>query len=133
MERLYVELNCSPNQSMLTKGMKGYKHNYVRGADNVPYAVVVSGTIIDLVSVASLDACVNFTGNKEQKQQQSTSKAFDLCGVSNRYLLSYSIKDGTKYKEITHDNLSRMELDSLTDECLDSNINEWRVQLLDGC
>ena len=68
--------------SKLKKGDKGYIHAYVRGADNVPYAVVISGNIIDMVCILMLDVCENFTTNKEPEQQQSTDKAFALCGVS---------------------------------------------------
>jgi len=84
MEKLYVEMNCSPSQNLLTKGMKGYIHAYVRGADDVPYAVVISGSIIDLVGITSLDVCENYTGNLQECLHQDTDKAFAIHSVTKR-------------------------------------------------
>lgn len=54
MERLNVVLIYTPKQSILKEGDKGYVHNYVRGVDNVPYAVVVTGDKIDMIPISAL-------------------------------------------------------------------------------
>lgn len=54
MERLNVELIYSPTQCILKQGDKGYVHAYINGADNVPYAVVVTEDKIDLVPIQAL-------------------------------------------------------------------------------
>ena len=54
MERLNVVLIYTPNQSILKEGDKGYVHNYVRGADNSPYAIVVTDDKIDMIPISAL-------------------------------------------------------------------------------
>ena len=54
MEKLNVELVYTPNQSILKEGDKGYVHAYVRGADDVPYAVVVTEDKIDMIPISAL-------------------------------------------------------------------------------
>jgi len=54
MEKLYVELICTPHQSYLKEGDKGFIHAYVQGADSVPYAVVVTEQKIDMIPISAL-------------------------------------------------------------------------------
>lgn len=54
MERVNVEVMANPRQCMLKRGDKGYIHAYIKGADNVPYAVVISGELIDVIGIQML-------------------------------------------------------------------------------
>jgi hypothetical protein len=84
MEKQYVILKNDQAQSELKKGMKGYIHNYVRGANGTPYVVVVSDKVIDLVSFYNLEPCENFTDNLPECLQQSSETAFAIHSVSQQ-------------------------------------------------
>jgi hypothetical protein len=49
-----VELKNDVQQSDLKKGDKGYIDGYCRGGNNVPYAVIVVGEIVDLCPLYNL-------------------------------------------------------------------------------
>lgn len=49
-----VELKEDVHQSELKKGMVGYIDGYVVGGDGRPYAVVVSGQIVDMCPMYNL-------------------------------------------------------------------------------
>lgn len=83
MERLNVELVFTPNQSKLKKGDKGFIHAYVRGVDEIPYAVVVGNEIIDMTPIHALKvvkgmATKNQLIEKYEKELQEILAVFDV-------------------------------------------------------
>ena len=52
--RIKVEIMVATSQSALKKGDIGYIDGYVRGADDIPYAVVIVGERIGMVRIRFL-------------------------------------------------------------------------------
>lgn len=55
MEKTRVIIKQDTPQCSLIKGMIGYIDGYCRGGDNIPYAIVVCGYIIDMVPLYALE------------------------------------------------------------------------------
>ena len=54
LEKTKAIINSNTFQCRLEEGMEGYVDGYVRAGDDRPYAVVVSGEIIDMVPLYAL-------------------------------------------------------------------------------